>query len=467
LLNNEISNAPPIRSGSGNTNEGHQESTMFLNEQNEDQLLKLPGFYINNSSSMSEFPMRGGKSAYMHLATSSQIVLTPETPVKQDENSKTVSPIVEEICKARVNASAPKVGPNLKARATISISRAALGPGTWSPLTRPLIYQNRVIVGTESALARGPEGYRNTTGLILCEVDAPWSRKDFSRSIHTETEFVGTDSALQDIEWLSLGQSCVYATETELGICSFERRKHVLEVRNREDLIRQLAVFQDKLATGGHDAKICLYNVGEGRKARHSTWEMDSTVGGLAWYPHDPNVLTYTEDGGVLGLLDIRASAKECALRCDLGRRNLFAHVAATETMFALGYEFGYGALIDIRRPSNMALDTWRDPVLDSIGELIDSSNSGEFGRARGTVTVATGIGGLSSWDFSNGEAKCIGQDNPLNSYSDFPLPPVGFKTSGAFVPNENMVYAQTDSAGYFSLYDIGKDDMVDGNFSA
>lgn len=389
-------------------------------------------------------------------AASSSLSAAAAVAVRVMDEKSTLSPVLQKILNIheKQNDTAPK---HVKPKGTINFARETLGPTAWAPLSRPLVSQDLVVVGTENSMLRGPTGYKQIPGLVMCDMSGPFVRGVRNQPLKIrDSNLVVMDSAILDLQWIEPGHSCLCATETSINVVScLEPKVTSLFKQPHVDRIRQLAVHpqRTKFCSGGNDERIAVTALDAGSAASSFMWNTrtEGIVGSVAWHPADNFVVTYTLDSGMFGFVDTRS--ERIALKYDVGRGGLYTHLVVSDYYMALGFGNGAGSLVDVRYQGLAPICVWQDPILSAIGEFIIDSSKNDVHNV-----VATGIGGISFVDFDagRGQVKSTGVCSTLEMYKDVPLAPGSFKTSGAFIPNQSSVFMQTDAAGYVALFDAG-----------
>lgn len=391
------------------------------------------------------------------LIDQSPTIDTPTTPANHERELTVLSHL-------QAHSAEDEVRSQLQPLARINVTEQAIGG--WSPLTRPLFYANRFMVGTEFPLGRGPENDRtNAPGIIRAEWRMPFTQVN-QNGLMFDSDFTGTEKLLTDIQWLQPGESLIYASQDDLQICRWDKSRVLVdklvapnpaeEAQAYE--VRQIAVSPrgSSILLGDSSHAIRQYNVHQsGVSPGFKHVFPNAPVGGVSWNPYDQNQVNYTLDDGIFGIADLRQNSLNVLFSRKFGwtSRNdrLFAHCALSEYTFVLGYEGGRGHVIDVRSGSaNMITRTWVDPSLRDIGELIRPNQTGFHSN----LTIACGIGGFTVWDFNTG--RHLEEVTPLESIP-VPVPKDCYKTSGTFVPGYDSLFAMTDSCGYMSFYDLSK----------
>ena len=403
-----------------------------------------------NSSSLGTPRMASqvyGKSALPSLSTRDSAAAASAT----DTSCSSLSFIQNSNSEANVK-------PQLEPVSRVNFSKQTRN--VWNPLTRPLFHENRIVLGTEYPLGRGPENPGiSSPGIDFGVCKVPWTDPEFGNHHNFESNFVGTEYLLTDLQWVVPGELCIYASEQDVQLCRRDLRRTLIERLPRGQdgsvEVRQLATCGNRVAMGDSGHTLTLYEIADGRMRTLFKDRLNDTVGSVAWSPTLNNIVTFTLDNGTFGLMDVRENTPKTLFsrnfKWGAKSERLFTHCEFAPYNFVLGYEGGKVRSIDVRRQANdQQLVCWADPYLEDIGELIRPSPDS-------SITVACGIGGFSVWDFKDNTGVCLDGVKPLASLMDVPLPSGAYKTSGAFIPGSTSLFALTDAAGYLSFYDLSR----------
>lgn len=333
---------------------------------------------------------------------------------------------------------------DLKPCMSLNVVQLGITQGVSAALTRPIVSDRFLLTGLDESIGSGCLTDFKTKGVLTL------TRKD-NQTDSSSIEFTSLgEASIHDLCWID-AESGLALIACQTGFLVFKAETRVLTTRweyetcNKEpEEVRQIATQASRFVTGGSSGRLTMWDLDMNQLGQSSTY--NAPVGSVAWHPNFQDVVSFTSDAGEFGCYDARISMQHqnaCTLWTGIG--GLYAHCFADDYVVALGYSRGSGSLHDLRK-THYPIATWEDPCVKPIGEFTKLPGHGKR-------VAATGVGGLSIWNFENSEPDLIGFDDPLPRIAEVPRSKIAYTTAGACTGDG--IWFQADAAGYVHEYRI------------
>eukprot|EP00743_Colponemidia_sp_Colp-15_P012111 GILK01013676.1.p1 GENE.GILK01013676.1~~GILK01013676.1.p1 ORF type:complete len:444 (+),score=42.87 GILK01013676.1:105-1334(+) len=309
----------------------------------------------------------------------------------------------------------------------------------------------RFICGTDDPI-RADRGQRSNS-LILSKIDEKILHPHAAKGSDAVVWTCPINDCVRDIEWID-SQRVVLALNTKLALldleptAEFKVREIVVFPEFHRGTIREIALSRTNrhlVLSGGFDGNVFVTDVvrlfHDIRQSHHKTensiYPCKGVVGSVRWHPYDANLASSTVDTGIFHMFDIRTDRKRPSLTYDIRTNELFTHAYRDPFLVLMGFGNGELQVHDIRKCQMVS--SFQDQYQLQIGDIQMHHQFSRFS--------VLGNPDFTLWTTDRTSIR-FGSAQQFHT-----SPPAGYKTAGSFLA-ESDLFAVTDSAGIFAVYD-------------
>ncbi|ETV90980.1 hypothetical protein H310_14317 [Aphanomyces invadans] len=216
------------------------------------------------------------------------------------------------------------------------------------------------------------------------------------------------------------------------------------------DAIREMAmpppgVGRDGcILSGGFDETVCVTDLD--KEDVVLKFDARNVVSSVRWMPGESNHVSWTTDGGMFSLADLRVRSSTGQIHFEsplaFGHSGgLFSHDYLSPTTVVLGYESGHVACMDLRRPTKEACYAVYKTPLAAVGDV----------RKLPSSTAEVALFGASGLALANFDATIPDSNEWRISFSSKTRK--GCTTSGDIALGDSNLMAVSDSLGMVSVF--------------